>query len=279
MMMLRNTFFTLLFLCITAGAHADDNKERWVVYYNNVLPVEKFMNYDVIAFDSDSHPDLAPLKAAHKILLGYIDLGEAEEFRSYYHDIAQKKLFLGKNPLWAGHHIIDIRKPEWDDYVINVRLPTIISQGFDGILIDALDSPLELEEDNPKKYHGMKEGAIRLIKAIRARYPNIKIMVNRGYAAYPEIALYINMSMGEDIYTDWQPDEKAPIIIPKKDREDYLRLLKTAKEKNPQFKVYTVDYWPPSDKKTIRHIYKVQRDAGFIPYVSTLDLQSIYPEP
>lgn len=279
MIMLRKVFLAFLFLYAAIGAHADDHKERWVVYYNNVLPAEKFMDYDVIAFDSDSHPDLAPLKAAHKTLLGYIDLGEAENFRSYYHAIEQKKLLLGNNPLWAGHRIVDIRKPEWDDYVINMLLPPIMAQGFDGILIDAMDSPLELEEDNPKKYHGMKEGASRLIKAIRARYPHIKIMVNRGYAAFPDIAPYINMSMGEDIYTDWQPDQKAPVIISEKEREDYLHLLKTAQGKNPQLKVYTVDYWPPSDKKIIRRIYQIQRDAGFVPYVSVLDLQSVYPEP
>ena len=63
---------------------AEQKTERWVVYYTDKLPASAFEQYDLIAFDSDSHPPIADLKAKGKTLLGYISFGEAEDYRSYY---------------------------------------------------------------------------------------------------------------------------------------------------------------------------------------------------
>lgn len=208
-----------------------------------------------------------------------MSLGEAENYRKYYHILEQKNLLLDKNPLWKGHSIIDIRKPEWTAYVNDVLIPATLAQGFDGIMIDTLDSVIDLENTNPKKYPDMKQAAINLVKAIRIRYPAIKIMVNRGFAVLPVIAGNIDMVMAESIYSDWQPGKKKPVILSLKDYNDYINILKNAQKQTPLLKIYTIDYWPPADKKAIKRIYMVQRQSGFIPYVSTLNLQSVYPEP
>jgi uncharacterized protein (TIGR01370 family) len=251
--------------------------ERWIVYYGDKLPASAFAAYDVIVFDSDAHPDLKPLKG--KTLLGYVSLGEAENYRSYFNDLKKQKLLLGDNKAWKGHAVIDIRKPEWKAYVLDKLIPATLKQGFNGVMLDTIDSPLALERDDAKKYRGMHEAAADLIVSIRSRYPEIKIMLNRGFEVLPQVAEEIDMVMAETIYTDWQPGRKNPVIQPKEHIDAYGAILTEIKHVAPAIKIYTVDYWPAKDTKEVKAIYAHQREAGFIPYVApTLDLQTIGSE-
>ena len=48
---------------------------------------------------------------------------------------------------------------------------------------------------------------------------------------------------------------------------------------NPKLRLYTLDYWEPTDRAGIAKLYGQERKAGFIPYVATIDLQRIVADP
>lgn len=270
----------LLVLCVLAlfplSAHA---QERWVVYYTNTLKPEKFQSFDLIVFDSHSHPPIAPLKAQGKTLLGYISLGEAESYRPYFKELQDKKIFVKQNTRWKGHHIIDVRNPEWTNYAIEHLIPAILDQGFDGIMIDTIDSVIDLEKEEPQRYKGMQQAAAGMIKTIRARYPDMKIMLNRGFDILPQVVHDIDMVMAESTYSDMPEGGKKPVWLPHKTRSFYVDLLQAAQAQNPQLKIYTIDYWQTGDKRGMRRIYAAQRADGFIPYVSDFSLERLTREP
>jgi polysaccharide biosynthesis protein PelA len=56
-------------------------------------------------------------------------------------------------------------------------------------------------------------------------------------------------------------------------------LLRPARERRPPLPVLSLDYWDPSDPKTIREIYRRERALGNIPYVGSRLLDRIVPEP
>lgn len=253
--------------------------ERWAVYYTDVLPATTFEAFDLIAFDSDHHPDITSLKAQGKIMLGYISLGEAETYRSYYNKIKSKNLLLQESDLWKGHYYIDVRKQAWTKMMLDELIPPILEQGFDGIIIDTTDSAIEPEMQHPKKFAGMKQGAVNLIKAIRKRYPNIKIMINRGLEILPQIAGDIDYLMAESTMTDWVPNPKKPVLVDDKTYQYYMDLIRKSQEISPKLKVYSMDYWDMSDVEGVKYIYAKQRENGFVPYVSSMDLQHMHPEP
>lgn len=258
----------LSFFCAPALAEAT---ERWTVYYSDKLPTETFSSFDTIVFDSDSHPPLAPLKAQGKTLLGYISLGEAEKYRSYFTKIKEKGLLYKANKAWKDHIIIDVRKVEWAQMVLDELIPNILAQGFDGIMIDTIDSVTQ--------YDDMQQSAVALIKAIRARYPHIKIMLNRGFEILPLVAKDIDMVMAESTYTDWKFDKKKAVLLSESLQQDYLRILQDAQLASPTLKIYTIDYWSLKDIAGVKRIYARQRAQGFVPYVGKVDLQSVYEEP
>jgi hypothetical protein len=104
-------------------------------------------------------------------------------------------------------------------------------------------------------------------------------MVNRGFDILPQIAGDIDMVMAESTYADWIPSEKKAKFVPKAEYKQIVDTLNAGKVINPRLRVYSLDYWNMKDAKTVKSIYAAQRASGFIPYVSTPDLQTIYIEP
>ena len=274
--------FLLLISCIAAGVGAQwfiARYERWAVYYGAALPYDTFAAYDTLAFDSDAYPDFSDRKREGQIILGYLSTSEAEEYRTYYGDIAAMDVFLQPSEAWDAHTVIDIRKQEWQDYFVNTLVPRVLAKGFDGIMLDTIDTPLYLEAEHPEAFAGMREAAIRLIKAVRAAHPEAKLMLNRGFPILSDIAEDVDYVLAESILVNYNSGD--PRYFPQEIYDEYTAALTNAKKENPDLKVMTLDYWDmaPTGRQEIRRIYARQRSHGFIPYVTTIDLSHHHEEP
>ena len=166
-----------------------------MVDYSQDAPVKQLKNYQLIVLDSQNHPAIEKIKTDNNIVLGYISLGEIETIRPYYQQAKNAGYLLQENKNWPGSYYVDVRQTHWAELVINKLIPKIVAQGFDGIFIDTMDNPEYLEEIDPKKYAGMKNAGINLIKLIRLNYPHIKIMLNRGFLILPQVASDIDLSL------------------------------------------------------------------------------------
>ncbi len=252
---------------------------RWLAYYSDKASPQDFGAYSLVVLDGDHRPELEPLAERGKTLLGYLSLGEAEEYRYHFQEVADQGLLLAENPHWKGNHGIDIRRRVWTEKVIYELIPGLLHQGFDGVFLDTLDTPLHMERTEPERYRGMAEAAVRLVKTIRKHYPGIKIMLNRAYEILPRVAGDIDIVLGESVYADYDFENKTYKRVPQALYERQLGYLKDAMKRNPSLEVYTLDYWEPQDQEGIAAIYRVQRANGFKPYVATVALDEIIPEP
>ena len=252
---------------------------KWIVYYSDKENSQKFRDYKVIVFDSDYHPEIGPLTTSDKILLGYISIGEVEKQRSYFAEVKKQDILFQENKYWPGSYFVDVRDPRWAKRVLEDLIPKILLKGYNGIFLDTLDNLAELERQDPIEYEGMVEAGVNLVKAIRMHYPEIKIMMNRGYELLPDLAHTIDMELGESIYTDYNFETKTYQRVEEELYQNQVRVLKKAQKKNPKLEIYTLDYWYPEDKEAIKEIYNTERKNGFIPYVSTIELNKIVDEP
>ncbi len=275
---MRSFFLFLAAILFTSGLFAED-KERWVAYYSDKAPIEAFDPYSLIVLDSDDHPTLEALKEGGKTLLGYLSLGEVENNRWWYPDVKNEGILLHENKLWPGSFFVDLRDPRWAKRVIEDLIPCLLHMGFDGLFLDTLDNAEELEHENLAAYQGMTQAAAHLVMAIKMHYPHIPVMVNRAYFLLPETVGIIDMELGEDVMTTYDFKKKKYLKQPKDIYEEQVKLLKEAKKGNPKLKVYTLDYWYPDKAEYIKKIYQTERENGFIPYVGTIELDKIVPEP
>jgi cysteinyl-tRNA synthetase len=124
--------------------------------------------YDVIVIDyaKQNKPITAAEVAAMKkkpdgsrrLVISYISIGEAEDYRYYWGDRAwqDKRNRLppvaAENPEWKGNYAVQFWEQEWQNLILFDRdsyINRIIDAGFDGIYLDKVDIVDDLKGKTP----------------------------------------------------------------------------------------------------------------------------------
>ncbi len=255
---------------------AFDPHERFAVYYDQSAPADAFARFDTVVLDGDVHPDLNSLKDNQQQLIGYISVGEIKA-GSPVEQRFDDDMKISTHPYWKST-LVDIRRNEWQEYLLSEEIPALLAKGFDGVMLDTIDSALYQEVLEPKRYAGMKDAAAQIVKQIRSRYPHITIMVNRAFDLMPLIAADTDILLAESTLSHYDLSEKRASFAPDEDYAQYLAKIRAAQGVSERLKVYTLDYWDMNDPEGISKIYELQRKQGFVPYVATPDLRVIYHE-
>ncbi len=255
--------------------------EKFVCYYGSDA-IHEMSDFDVAVIESGSHRknDIELLKKAGAWVVGYVTVGEDDKLTkadgkgpggsaSFYMDVD----WDGKpdrNENW-GSYFVDAGNPLWQDIIINKRVKGVLDKGCDGIFMDTVDTA--------EMYPDTKEGMISLIKKIRDTYPDIKIVQNRGFVVLKGTSPYIDAIMYEDFssHYDWDNDtyskaEKANLVSSGVLAVD---INKARQEHN--FLVLALDYADLNQKDLIQFCYDRSWEYDFIPYVSTINLDEVYP--
>lgn len=251
----------------------------WAIDYSSKVDPAEFHPFSVVVLDSEAGFAVDSLREEKKTVFGYLSLGQASTYRFYFDEVKDLGILIGEDSNWPGSYSIDVRSKEWAALVINELVPRILRKKFDGIFIDTVDQIVDLEEQDPEKYKGMKEAAVNIIRGIKRNFPEAKLMMNRGYGILKEVAGVLDIELGESVYTTYDFKEKKYRFASESDYSWQVDRLNEGRKSNPKIALFTLDYWYPEDKETIKKIYKVERDNGFSPYVSTIDLQTVIPEP
>ena len=120
-------------------------------------------NYDIVLIDLFfnesifSQEDIASLKqkknGGKRIVLCYMSIGEAEDYRYYWKDewSSNSPLWIDReNPDWEGNYKVKYWNKTWQSIIYgnpNSYLNRIITQGFDGVYLDIIDG-FEYFEEN-----------------------------------------------------------------------------------------------------------------------------------
>lgn len=249
---------------------------KWAVYYNTKVPAAAFNGYDLVVFDRLHHPDLRHLDGPEAF--AYISIGEVEDSAPERKSLEKAGLLLGRNDRWKSH-VVDVTAPLWRNAVLE-KVADARKRGFDGVMLDTVDSPLAYAaKESPERLAAMQEACLMLIEAIRQRYPDMKLMLNRGFALLPDAAQQLDFLLIESIYT--QPDETSGqfVLAPAISYAQAVTQLHRAVAFAPRLQILTLDYWNQNDVHGVQSIYAQQRANGFSPYVTTPDLQHFTPEP
>ena len=192
--------------------------------------------------------------------------------------LLDRAALVSENPDWPGTYRVDVRHPSWRSLVLDRRIPSLVSQGFSGLMFDTLDTPPYLELLDPDRYHGMRDAAIGLVEAIRARWPEMMLIMNRGYALLPHVVQKIDAVIAESLITSPDGQTGGFAWVEPKHVELQLTQLNPATRRSPSLPILSLDYWDPSDTGTIAEIYRRERELGHHPYVATRSLDRIVPE-
>jgi polysaccharide biosynthesis protein PelA len=278
--------FLILLMTITAFlnvAFATTCKEnplycQWLIYYNTQGTPSDFQPYNPIVFDSVNHPDIGSLNNVKQVL-GRLSLGEITVTSNYFTNAQNAGVLIAPNANSPGSWYVDIRKPAWSELLLNTIIPYILNQGFNGLLLDTLDHSLYLAQINPSAYSGMTPAAVTLVKAIRAAYPNLTLMINRAYSILDQVGGSVNYALGSAVLTQPNPNNGRYYYTTVREYTSQINALKNAKTLFPQLTLFSLDFWNASDTFTLSSIYRQEFQNGFRPYVGEAHLQSIVSAP
>ena len=245
----------------------------------------------------------ASLPGYRTLVLAYVDIGQAEEWRSYFaDDWVAPSLFrggapdfmVGRDPYgWAGNYPVAYWDPRWKEIMIygaGSVLETILDLGFDGVYMDwveAYDDDRVADRASEAGVDAARE-MVRFIGEIRA-YAKER---NPGFLVVPQNAPYLvedadgyldvidavaveDLSYSGDGDVDWQSRRSGDIETERGTcewcREDIARVLGIYRDAG--LPVFTIDYCidPENREEAIRYY----RALGFVPFVSRTPLDRL----
>ncbi len=236
-------------------------------------PEEAFYLYDWLVVDPDNFSfeklnEKFYIKNKKSKLFAYVSIGEVEPNRKYYKDI-KKDWILGENKDWKTY-IIDLRNKDCREFLIRNVLSNL--ENYDGFFFDTLDS-YQLVLKKPEDIKAYEESIISFINQVKSKYPEKKIIINRGFEVVEYVKDKIDAVVAESLLYGLNTKN---MTYKKQKEEDTMWLLNQLnKIKQLGINVVVIDYIDPKDKKLQKEVAKKIYQYGFIPYVTDKYLQTL----
>jgi len=244
-----------------------DVKGRSVaVYYGDKPPVDQLAQFDKLILEADAINDseLQGLTKHGAVPYAYLSVGEVGPHRRYASRILPQWV-LGKNNTWNSK-VLDIANSEWRHFLLQ-RIDVLHKAGYQGLFLDTMDS-YQLFATTPEARQAQELGLVTLLRQIKERYPDIRLIANRGFEVLDTGAQYLEAVAAESLYASWDNNTQKYVEVKENDRQWLLgKLNKVRDEYN--LDVIVIDYVPPSRRKEATAVAKVIAAHGFIPWVST----------
>lgn len=248
-----------------------------------------------------------------KLVIAYIDIGEAEGWRWYWKwskGWAKGKPRPADLPAfiihpdpdgWANNYPVTFWDPAWKDILLHGEnsppvadrpyrsvLDEVLQSGFDGVYLDwveAYDDP-SIKKEAAKTGVDTPAEMIKLIGEIReyGRKRNPNFVVIQQNAAdllddHPELLKVVDAIGQEDVWysgkadCDWKNPKGHDKHTPASETREYLKALKKFRDAGKP--VFTIDYTVEDAPATYRRAIA----EGFVPYCSRVSLSQLTTTP
>ena len=262
---------TLFLLILTGVVHAK-NLPAVALFYADQPPLDELHAFDVAVIDPD-HQGIDPnrYRRSNSELFAYVSVGEVRAEKPYFSKIP-KAWLLDQNKNW-GSHVIDQSAAGWADFFTNQVITPLWQQGYRGFFLDTLDS-YQLVAKTPEARARQEAGLITAIQTVKKRYPQAKLIFNRGFEILPQVHDAAWMVAAESLYQGWDAQNSQYRAVSEADRNWLLGQFKHIQSQY-QLPILVIDYVAPQQRELARKTAQQIKTAGFIPYVSNAELNML----
>ena len=258
-----------------ADTPGSDIRRGVAFYYGTTPPVDLLSGYGIAVLEADSgfSPREHPLPDTR--WYAYASVGEVTPNRAYYREIPPD-WFVGHNTAWSSH-IVDQSTPGWPAFFVRHVIDPLWERGYRGFFLDTLDSYQLAAKTDPARAR-QREGLVRVIRAIKTRHPQARLILNRGFELLPDVHDDVDAVAFESLFNGWNQSQRRYVPVPDNDRAWLLGQARTVRD---QYKlpVIAIDYCAPDDDACARSSIEQTRALGLIPFVTDGALQTVRPAP
>ncbi|QYD70387.1 endo alpha-1,4 polygalactosaminidase [Paraburkholderia edwinii] len=251
------------------------------LFYGEQVPVDQLSQFDTVVVEADSGFDPRAVSAMAVAQGGekprctnwyaYVSVGEVTKDRDYMASMP-KKWLIGRNSEWASA-VIDQGAPGWPQFFVEHIIAPLWARGYRGFFLDTLDSWQLIAKTDAARAR-QQAGLVKTIRALKARYPDAQLILNRGFEVLPEIHGDVAAVAFESLYGNWDQGNQRYGAVPADDREWLLGQARTIRDRY-RLPVISIDYCAPDDDACRREIAAKICAAGIEPYVTDGALRTV----
>ena len=200
----------------------------------------------------------------------YASIGETKSLHFNGRSI-DKHWIIGKNKAWKTL-ILDQANPAWQRFFLDNIITVLWNKGYRGFYLDTLDS-YHLITTDPVRIKQQQAGIVTIIKAIKQKYPQAKLILNRGFELLPDVHDLITRMTVESVFAGWDPSRHYYRVSPQ-NRIWVLRDIETAKKMGVPITI--IDYIDPENPQKSTHIAEQISHIGCSAWITNPDLTQVY---
>jgi polysaccharide biosynthesis protein PelA len=248
-------------------------QERLYINYSHEPKAADLLAYETCILDPHCNAELQPGHALGHQFYAYISLVELAA-GSPADDAAKKRSVptVGENKDWSSH-LLNVQHASWLDYVLEDCAAPAVGKGYDGFFLDTTDSATHL----PGGAIAHEPRLIQAITALHTRWPEKRIVINRGFPLLPKLKTLLHGVLVESVYQSFDASSKA--LRPCSTADVQWIEARIRETQAMGLKVYAVDYAPAERLDLARSTVKKLQALGTIPLVTTPTLSGIIIAP
>jgi len=245
------------------------------VNYSANPPAEALLRYSVCILDPAAKAELKPGQAKGNTFYAYLSLVEVAATSPKLAAAQTRGVrFVGENTAWNSR-LLDVTQPAWLAFFLEDLAAPAAALGYDGFFLDTADSLSLL----PKDIDAAKAqtAVLAAIRELKRRWPEKKIILNRGFDLLPLLKDALDGLLVESVYQTFDPATKRhKAVTPAGSRwlEGKIREAQAL-----GLTVYVVDYVNPVQHQLAAKTALKLHSLGVVPLVTTPDLSGVVLAP
>lgn len=243
------------------------------LHYGARPPWAELAAFDWVVLEPGHHGDVSARARAmpRTRLFAYVSVGEINR-QHPRHDEVPAAWRLATNRAWNST-VIDPRVPEWPAWFVEHVARPQWARGYRGFFLDTLDAYHQVAR-TPEDRAAHEAGLVRVVRALKAAFPEAKLILNRGFEILPEVAGDVDMVAAESLYRGWNPTTLRYRTVSAEDRDWLLGQFETVRTRH-RLPLLAIDYVPPEQRALARETARRIRAHGIVPWVTTPELDTL----
>jgi uncharacterized protein (TIGR01370 family) len=241
-------------------------------FYGAPLPVEELSQFAQVVVDPDQAGtvEIERLRQRGAQPFAYLSVGEIAPKRAWSR-AADRRFILGENRAW-GSQVVDPRQAGWRALVV-AEAARLRALGYRGLFLDTLDSYMLAVRDSGER-KACAQALAQLVHAIKARVPDVQLLLNRGFEFLPEVAKEVSGVAAESLFRGWDAEKKRFVEVSEADRRWLAAQLARVRDRY-HLPAIAIDYVPAAARADACATARRISALGFVPWVGVPALDTV----
>ncbi len=206
------------------------------------------------------------------IRLAYVSVGEADPRRPYWSEVRGQPFLVEPNPEWPDNLRVDIRDTRWQEVLMCEEIAGLMQRGFDGLMLDTVDTVPYLETKDPARFAGSRQALRDWLQRLRKAFPKAVLVAN-GSDALVDAAPYVDAFVVEGVFSIYDVRQRTYRRTTDAERDWKLAAIARARAVAPR-PVFTIEYADVGDAELSQWASQESLRHGFRPYVGVRALNT-----